>query len=35
MKQVNILVVAAQPHVPDVRGAALQRTLQDDLAPTR
>ena len=32
MKQVNILVVAAQPHVPDVRGAALQRTLQDDLA---
>jgi hypothetical protein len=31
MKQVNILVVATQPHLPDVRGVALQRTLQDDL----
>ena len=31
MKQVNILVVATQPHMPDVRGVALQQTLQDDL----
>ena len=31
MKQVNILVVATQPHILDVRGVALQRTLQDDL----
>ena len=31
MKQVNILVVTTQPQMPDVRGAALQRTLQDDL----
>ena len=31
MKQVNILVVATQPHMPDVRGVALQHTLQDDL----
>src|SRR5438093_4677997 len=31
MKQVNILVVATQPHMPDVRGMALQQTLQDDL----
>jgi phosphoribosylformylglycinamidine synthase subunit PurSL len=31
MKQVNILVVATQSHMPDVRGAALQQTLQDDL----
>jgi len=31
MKHVNILVVATRPQVPDVRGQALQRTLQDDL----
>ena len=31
MKQVNILVVATQPHILDVRGVALRRTLQDDL----
>ena len=31
MKQVNILVVATQPHMPDVRGVALQQTLGDDL----
>jgi phosphoribosylformylglycinamidine synthase len=31
MKQVNILVVATQPHMPDVRGVALQQTLRDDL----
>jgi phosphoribosylformylglycinamidine (FGAM) synthase PurS component len=31
MKQANILVVATRPQMPDVRGAALQRTLQDDL----
>jgi len=31
MKQVNILVVATRPQMPDVRGAALQHTLQDDL----
>src|SRR5262245_58827483 len=31
MKQVNILVVATRPQMPDVRGAALQQTLQDDL----
>ena len=31
MKQVNILMVATQPHMPDVRGVALQQTLQDDL----
>ena len=31
MKQVNMLVVATRPQMPDVRGAALQRTLQEDL----
>jgi phosphoribosylformylglycinamidine synthase len=31
VKQVNILVVATRPHLPDVRGAALQQTVQADL----
>src|SRR5438552_13095621 len=31
MKQVNILVVATRPQMPDVHGQGLQRTLQDDL----
>ena len=31
MKQVNILVVATQLPMPDVRGVALQQTLEDDL----
>ena len=31
MQHVNILVVATRPEAPDVRGQALQRTLQDDL----
>ena len=31
MQQVNILVVSPRPHMPDVQGRALQRTLQEDL----
>jgi phosphoribosylformylglycinamidine synthase len=31
VKQVNILVVATQPHLPDVRGEALKQTMQEDL----
>lgn len=31
MKQVNVLVVGTRPHMRDVRGEALQRTLRDDL----
>jgi phosphoribosylformylglycinamidine synthase II len=30
-QQVHVLVVAMRPHLPDVRGEALQRTLRDDL----
>ena len=30
MKQVHILVVATRPHMPDVRGAALKQTMQED-----
>lgn len=31
MKQSHILIVATKPHLPDVRGVALQRALADDL----